>query len=225
MRLAALLALAALTAPPARADVLGRASVTDGDTLEIAGERVCLFDVDAPESRQICEREGASYRCGQRVALALADRLGAGNVRCEERDTDRYGRTIAVCYLGGDDVNAWLAREGWAGAYRQYSRDYVDEEAEEGRAARPVGGHVPDAGRPAAGAATRRVGGLGPDDLGRRRPAVRRVLDQGQHLQGRVYHAPGTRAYDGVEMNAARGERWFCSEAEARVAGWRPSSY
>jgi endonuclease YncB( thermonuclease family) len=37
----------------------------------------------------------------------------------------------------------------------------------------------------------------------------------------RIYHVPGGEHYADTRIDAARGERWFCSEAEARAAGWR----
>lgn len=39
----------------------------------------------------------------------------------------------------------------------------------------------------------------------------------------RIYHVPGQRYYDDTRISASHGERWFCSEAEARAAGWRAS--
>lgn len=114
---------------------LGRASVIDGDTIELRGERFRLHGIDAPESGQTCTRNGRAWRCGKEAAFELADRIGRRNVLCEQRDRDRYGRIVAVCFVDGADLNAWLVRNGWALAYRSYSRDYVDEEAQ-ARAAR-----------------------------------------------------------------------------------------
>jgi len=37
----------------------------------------------------------------------------------------------------------------------------------------------------------------------------------------RIYHVPGLRSYGATRINESKGERWFCSEAEARAAGWR----
>jgi len=39
----------------------------------------------------------------------------------------------------------------------------------------------------------------------------------------RIYHVPGGEVYNATVINPAKGERWFCSEAEARAAGWRKS--
>jgi endonuclease YncB( thermonuclease family) len=64
----------------------------------------------------------------------LANLIGSKTVRCEERDRDRYGRTVAVCFVEGLDVDAWMVAQGWALAYRKYSRDYIREE-EDARAA------------------------------------------------------------------------------------------
>ena len=119
-------------AVPANADttIAGRASVIDGDTLEIRGERIRLHGIDAPEAGQRCtDTSGAVWRCGQRSALALSDKIGAAVVECHTSQRDRYGRHIAVCLANGEDLGAWLVREGLALAYRRYSGDYMDEEA------------------------------------------------------------------------------------------------
>jgi endonuclease YncB( thermonuclease family) len=123
-----LLAVSIVCAPAFGVDLTGQASVIDGDTLEIHGQRIRLFGIDAPESRQTCEAAGQTYRCGQQAALALANRIGQLTVACEPRDTDRYGRIVAICRAGAEDLNGWMVAQGWALAYRQYSAAYVGRE-------------------------------------------------------------------------------------------------
>lgn len=117
-----------ISAGCASAELAGRATVIDGDTLELRGQRIRLFGIDAPESGQLCQLGGQAYRCGQQAALALADRIGQRTVRCTAKDVDRYGRTVAVCFVGGEDLDRWMTLQGWALAYRKYSLDYVDAE-------------------------------------------------------------------------------------------------
>src|SRR5215217_5259419 len=89
--------------------IAGRASVIDGDTIDIHGQRIRLFGVDAPESRQTCsDEQGKNYRCGQRAAQALDYRISGGVVTCEPQDRDRYGRVVAICRAHGEDLSAWM---------------------------------------------------------------------------------------------------------------------
>ncbi|MBJ7484352.1 MAG: thermonuclease family protein [Brevundimonas sp.] len=113
--------------PPA---IIGRASVIDGDTLDMQGQRIRLWAVDAPEGRQTCDRAGVTYRCGQEAANALDRYIGGRPVRCAERDRDRYRRIVARCSVGGRDLGGWLVREGLAVRYPEYAgRSYMVEEA------------------------------------------------------------------------------------------------
>lgn len=111
------------TAPIAPSAVIGRATVVDGDTIEIRGQRIRLWGVDAPEARQTCERAAQTYRCGQEAANALSVWLGQRTVACSpEGQPDRYGRIVAICRVGRADVAAWLVRQGHALDYERYSR-------------------------------------------------------------------------------------------------------
>jgi endonuclease YncB( thermonuclease family) len=128
-----------ISAHDAVAEIAGRASVIDDDTIEMRGQRIRLFGIDSPESAQLCQaKQKKTYRCGQQAALALADWIGERTVRCRERDRDRYGRTVAVCYVGGEDLDRWMVEQGWAVAFRKYSLDYVDAENDAREARRGI---------------------------------------------------------------------------------------
>ncbi len=121
--LASALALALLPGL-AFADITGQASVIDGDTIEVAGQRIRLHGIDAPESRQLCRRDGKHWRCGRNAASALAEMIGRRPVNCEEPGRDRYKRIVAKCAVEGVDLGEWMVSQGWAVAYYLYSYEY-----------------------------------------------------------------------------------------------------
>lgn len=114
---------------PAGQDLTGRATVVDGDTLVLAGARIRLEGVDAPESAQTCERGGVVWPCGRDVTLALRQFLQGRAVACTPEGRDRFGRILARCRAGEEDIGAWLVREGLAVAYTRYSWRYLPQEA------------------------------------------------------------------------------------------------
>lgn len=197
--------------------IIGQASVIDGDTLEIHGTRIRLHGIDAPESEQLCIAKDKKFRCGQRAALALSDKIGNSTVSCDPRDIDRYNRVVAVCSAGGENLNGWLVASGWAMAYRHYSTDYIPHEQRASAAKLGIwqGAFVP------------------PWDWRQgKRLKANEVQQSGDCLiKGnisvssgeRIYHVPGGQYYDRTKISPSKGERWFCSEAEAQAAGWRRS--
>jgi len=202
----------------AKADVVGPARVVDGDTLEITGTKIRMHGIDAPESKQSCLANGKTYRCGQKATVALSELIGSSVVRCEGKDQDRYGRVIAVCFAGQTNLNASLVSQGWALAYRRYSMDYVGEETDA-----KTNKHGLWAGTFTAPWDWRR---------GKRIAAFQQpsTTVNGCEIKGnvssngsKIFHVPGGRYYEQTRIDEAKGERWFCSEAEAKVAGWRRS--
>jgi endonuclease YncB( thermonuclease family) len=123
--------LAALTLgsmPVALADDLrGQASVIDGDTLEIHGTRIRLWGIDAPETSQLCRGDDSlQYRCGAKAANDLDALIARRPVNCLPISLDRYGRTVATCSVGGEDLGDWLVRNGLALDWPQYSKRKYD---------------------------------------------------------------------------------------------------
>ena len=118
------LALAAVAARLDRAETVrpqGRAVVNDGDTLTLAGQRIRLRGIDAPEYAQTCTRAGAAYACGRQSRRELEALIADSSVTCEGWEWDRYDRLLAVCRVGGVDLNRRLVEEGWAVAYGDYA--------------------------------------------------------------------------------------------------------
>lgn len=137
-RLPIIVALLVLLSGAALADVTGKPRVIDGDTIEIGGERIRLYGIDAPEANQTCRADGKEWACGQEAIFALAFEMAEHWITCTGDARDAYGQLIAVCTVGPYDLNARIVRGGWALALRQHSMDYVDEENEAKMARRGV---------------------------------------------------------------------------------------
>lgn len=211
------LTLFAVTPSTTSADSLvGRASVVDGDTLEIHGTRIRLYGIDAPESGQSCLVKGKQSRCGQHAALALADKIGSRTVTCDPKDRDRYQRVVAVCRAGEEDLNAWMVSEGWAMAYRRYSTDYIREEDTASADKRGIwrGDFV-------APWDWRRGKRLAATEA--QQPKTCRIKGNISRDGERIYHVPSGQYYERTRIDTSKSERWFCSEADAQAAGWRRS--
>lgn len=198
----------------------GPARVVDGDTLDIAGRRVRLEGIDAPETGQRCPGRYAGgllgpWRCGQAATSELARLVGAKEIACEAHETDKYDRLIATCFVDGLDINAEMVRSGYAWAFVKYSRTYEKHEADARRR---------KAGIWASSAAPQPAW----EYRSRRWATAEPVAPEGCAIKGnvsadgeRIYHTPWSPWYDKVRVSERNGERWFCDEAEALAAGWR----
>ena len=90
--------------------ITGPARVIDGDSIVVAGTEIRIYGIDAPESRQTCRTNGRSGPCGTVATAAMRSLVAGREIRCQARDQDRYGRTVALCHAGGLDWDACLGR-------------------------------------------------------------------------------------------------------------------
>jgi endonuclease YncB( thermonuclease family) len=130
-----------LCAPPACADDLsGQTSIIDGDTLEIHGNRIRLWGIDAPESNQLCrDDESLQYQCGAKAANELDAFIARRPVDWSPVSLDQYWRTVAVCSIDGVDIAEWLVRNGLALDWPLYSKGKYDKaESEADHAGRGI---------------------------------------------------------------------------------------
>lgn len=110
----------------------GTASVIDGDTIEIHGQRVRLSGIDAPERGARC----GAVNVYEKASLALSDMTRTQTVSCTILDIDRYGRKVGRCAVAGVGLEAAMVRAGWARDWPRYSGG---EFAGDERAARQAG--------------------------------------------------------------------------------------
>tara|TARA_B100000945_G_scaffold31953_1_gene21844 strand:- start:924 stop:1439 length:516 start_codon:yes stop_codon:yes gene_type:complete len=118
--------------------IIGKAKVTDGDTIKINGKKIRLFGIDSPEKKQFCKKTflsffvfnfKKSYPCGEKSTQALSRKLKNKEVKCVlQENKDKYKRNIGVCFIGERDINSWLVKNGYAIAYVRYSKKYLLDE-------------------------------------------------------------------------------------------------
>jgi endonuclease YncB( thermonuclease family) len=194
------------------ADVVGTVRVIDADTIDVGGTRIRLHAIDAPEMDQSCETEqGIAFACGRWVTAQVRARFDGAVARCVPRDIDRFDRIVAQCRVAEQDMGEIIVSEGWAFAYRRYGMDY--DLTEKAALVTGRGLHGVRVQSPAQFRATK-VSGSVPAD-----PAC--VIKGNISKNGQIYHVPGQEYYTATRINLAKGERWFCSERDARAAGWR----
>ncbi len=216
-RWAVAVVLACAASLASAAEIAGRARVLDGDTLQVGPARVRLHGIDAPELAQTCpEPGGGDWACGEAASERLGALIGGRPVVCVPRERDRYGRWVASCRVGNVDLGARMVEEGLAWAYTRYSDDYARVEARAKttrlglwRSATKPAWDWRKARKAAAPAQT-------PPD-----PDCR-IKGNINAAGSKIYHIPGSRWYERTRVNIARGQRWFCTEADAVAAGWRP---
>ena len=109
-------------------DIQQKIRIVDGDTIHINKIKYRLHGIDAPEIKQLCKIKEKKYKCGIKSKEFLVSLVGSKSVKCNHKDKDRYKRIVGECFAGETNLNKELVRNGWALAYRDYSKDYVIDE-------------------------------------------------------------------------------------------------
>lgn len=112
----------ALLAKQANVELVGAATVIDGDSIRLDGREIRLWGIDAPEFNQTCTRSNSSqsYSCGRKALQALRNAVSGNQLRCDGWDEDKYERLLAVCHVGDIELNAFMVENGWAMSYGAY---------------------------------------------------------------------------------------------------------
>ena len=121
-------------------EISGIPKIIDGDTVHINNYKFRLEGIDAPEMRQQCKKESfkisfligftfyKDYSCGRVSKEKLITKINTSEIKCISSSKDRYKRYIATCFKGKINLNQWMVRNGFAIAYRRYSKKYVPDE-------------------------------------------------------------------------------------------------
>ena len=104
--------------------------IIDGDTIHINKNKIRLHAIDAPETNQTCNKNSKVWNCGLESTKFLKELIGNNKIECITQGKDRYNRFIGICYKDNLDLNSEMVLNGWAIAYRYYSKDYIEEEEE-----------------------------------------------------------------------------------------------
>ncbi|CAO6128865.1 COG1525 Micrococcal nuclease (thermonuclease) homologs [Candidatus Pelagibacterales bacterium] len=102
--------------------------VIDGDTIHIGKLKYRFFGIDAPEIKQICEKDNIKIQCGVIAKSVLQNKIADKIPECVVKDKDRYQRLVAECFIGKESLSRFMVREGYAVAYTQYSKDFIEDE-------------------------------------------------------------------------------------------------
>lgn len=200
----------------AASDVTGRALALSGDRIRIGATVVRLEGIEAPDRNQTCKRaNGRRWSCGTEAYRALGRLVRGKRVACTLEGTDDSGAALASCTFDSKDLAAELVRAGnvfaITGLFAPYSG--LEAEAREARAGIWQG----EALRP--GEYRARLW----DEAKQKAPDGCPIKGQVSRA-GRTYVLPWSDRYQSIRVSERRGERWFCSEAEAQAAGWKPQN-
>ncbi len=102
--------------------------VIDGDTIKINSIKYRFSGIDTPEINQTCKKDEEIIYCGIIAKKKLIEKIGSHIPNCIAESTDIYNRIIAECFVNNESLSKYLVRNGYAFAYRKYSKKFIVDE-------------------------------------------------------------------------------------------------
>ena len=108
--------------------IKGEADVIKANLIAINQQTIKLYGIDTPELAQLCYVKGLPWQCGLTAKRKLAEKIKGESLTCLIREQESNNLPLAECFLGRENINAWLVDNGWAIADRQNSRSFISHE-------------------------------------------------------------------------------------------------
>ena len=102
--------------------------VIDGDTIHLNGEKIRFSGIDTPEIKQTCTKNSEIIKCGILAKESLIKIIANKKINCIREGKDRYKRTLAECFVNDLSLSSYLVKNGYAFAYRKYSKKFIADE-------------------------------------------------------------------------------------------------
>jgi endonuclease YncB( thermonuclease family) len=231
--------IAAIVLVSAGASWAADLTIKDAATLALNGKVYRLDGIDAPELDQTClDDKGATWPCGIAARDQLNEFINKRAVQCDDKgpDTTYRNRRIGICRVEGESarLNQWLVRNGWALNFEPYAkgRFFFDQaHAQHNHHGLWRGCFTAPQDLRQWNKKTAKLLGQCPDDKTARAVLFPDHPDMppGCSIKGRIakraqitgdrgiYHLEGCRSY----RSLTTPNRWFCTEEDARAAGYR----
>ena len=102
--------------------------IIDGDTIHLNGEKIRFSGIDTPEIKQICTKNNEIIKCGILAREFLIKIIANNKINCIREGKDQYKRTLAECFVNDLSLSSYLVKNGYAFAYRKYSKKFIADE-------------------------------------------------------------------------------------------------
>lgn len=108
--------------------IKGQAHVIKSNLIEIDRQKIQLHGIDVPDEAQICYIKGKPWQCGLTAKRKLTEKIEGKSLTCLGKKREHNNILMAECFVGRENLNAWLVEQGWAVAERRDSRSFISSE-------------------------------------------------------------------------------------------------